>query len=146
MGNVMQNRKEFTVIGLCTISDWELIRDICKREDVSVGGEYDAPYGGAINVWSRTAWDHSAGDFHGTFYPEISDSREGWINVFWQTGAKPNQNGLRPRETDWEDVEYSEEGNWTAYRARQKFYELYKRARGIDYLTQEREEESDRLF
>jgi hypothetical protein len=131
MGNVLQHRKEFIPIGLVSIQEWESIRALCKREDVTRGGDYDAPYGGAINIWTQDSWVDPDGELHGTFYPEVSENHIGMVNIYFQTGAYLNANGERPWESDL--IEYSWEENWSPLMGRLRFCRLYREAMQREY-------------
>lgn len=54
------------------IHAWAAARDVIKggHEDI-----YDAPTGGAINVWGRDGWEKPDGHIHCTYYPERTDGQ-----------------------------------------------------------------------
>ncbi|MDI9604182.1 MAG: hypothetical protein QM305_02455 [Bacteroidota bacterium] len=129
---ILKNKKGFTPIAVVEIDEWEAIRKYCDSRDVMCGGDYDCPYGGAINIWMQKDWIDPAGELHGSFYPDFSESSIGKINVYFYTGGYLNENQERPWETD--DVEYSLEGNWSPAMGREHFMKIYRAAVGQDYF------------
>jgi len=130
----LRGRKDLTPIGLVKSYDWEAIRGYCDTRDVCRGGDYDCPTGGAINVWLQEDWTDPAGELHGTYYPGESNL-DGYVNVYFQTGAWLNDNNERPWETSPSQVEYSIESNWSPLMAREHFLELFKDSTGRDYCV-----------
>lgn len=74
---ILKNKKGFTPIAVVEIDEWEAIRKYCDSRDVMCGGDYDCPYGGAINIWMQKDWIDPAGELHGSFYPDFSESSIG---------------------------------------------------------------------
>lgn len=128
---VLKNKKGFVPIAVVDIDEWEAIRDYCARRDVMLGGDYDCPYGGAINIWLQKDWLDPEGELHGSYYPDFSETSIGLVNVYFYTGAYLNENQERPWETD--DVEYSWDRNWSPVMGREHFMEIYRRAVGRQY-------------
>jgi hypothetical protein len=127
----LKGKKGFTPIAIVDIDEWEAIRKYCARRDVSRGGDYDCPCGGAINIWLQKDWLSPDGELHGAFYPDFSETTIGMVNVYFYTGAYLNENHERPWET--ESVEYDWEGNWSPAMGREHFIELYRLAVGREY-------------
>lgn len=128
---ILRGKKGFVPIAIVDIDDWEAIRKYCSVRDVMRGGDYDCPYGGAINIWMQKDWVDPEGELHGSFYPDFSHSSIGLINVYFYTGAYLNENQERPWET--ESVEYDWEGNWSPAMGREHFIELYRLVVGREY-------------
>lgn len=128
---VLKNKKGFVPIAVVDIDEWEAIRDYCARRDVMLGGDYDCPYGGAINIWLQKDWLDPERELHGSYYPDFSETSIGLVNVYFYTGAYLNENQERPWETD--DVEYSWDRNWSPVMGREHFMEIYRRAVGRQY-------------
>lgn len=128
----LRGRKDLIPIACVTVEDWNTIHEYCRRQDVATGGDYDAPAGGAVNVYMADNWVDPEAGLHGTFYPEQS-RRFGWIDIFWQTGTYRDEYGRLPWEI--ENASFSLSGNWSAAAAREHFSELYEKATGKTYAT-----------
>lgn len=128
----LRGQPGLTPIACVTVMDWDKVHRYCRVNDVALGGDYDTPLGGAINVYMVDDWVKPEAGLHGTYYPEQSKTF-GWADVFWQTGTYTNRHGLLPWET--KDVFYSWAGNWSAGMAREYFCNLYERATGKPYAV-----------
>ncbi len=71
-------------IAVVTPVEFQTVHRWAAAHDVRHGGPediYDAPRGGAINVWGRDGWDRPDGHIHCTYLPERMDARHPGVTL-----------------------------------------------------------------
>lgn len=128
----LRGQKGLVPIASVSVEDWQDLYRFCKLRDVTTGGDYETPPGGAINIWLQANWTDQEGALHGTYYPQPS-KRFGWVDVLWQTGHHKNEDGRFP----WEEStpEYAWSKNWSPSMAREYFCTVFEEATGKTYAT-----------
>lgn len=71
-------------IAVVTPAEFRTVHQWAAAHDVRYGGPediYDAPAGGAINVWGRDGWEKPDGHIHCTYLPERVDAQHPGVTI-----------------------------------------------------------------